>query len=187
MAVLSVMPKMRTRWTGSAVCRASSRMRSCRSRVLRVDTERLEHAPPDHGGADQAGIGCGLLADQQVRWLRLPGQALVPVAQPLAGQGSGDLIEVDHPTLKTSPQRDDAVLDHRAVAGVDRVQYVLAGHLAQRGMLKLRPSGEHGHQDPQRPRRSPGGLVAREGCAPLKLSRSRCAAPVSAGSGRSRA
>jgi NTP pyrophosphatase (non-canonical NTP hydrolase) len=36
------------------------------SQPHRVDAERLEHVP-DHGGADRAGIGCGLLADQQVR------------------------------------------------------------------------------------------------------------------------
>jgi hypothetical protein len=68
------------------------------SQPHRVDAERLEHVP-DHGGADRAGIGCGLLADQQVR-VAAAGPALVPVAQPLAGQGSGDLIEVPSPLIR---------------------------------------------------------------------------------------
>jgi hypothetical protein len=33
---------------------------------VRADAERLEHGA-DHGGADRAGAGGGLLADQQVR------------------------------------------------------------------------------------------------------------------------
>jgi hypothetical protein len=44
--VFSVMPKTRTRWTGSAVWRASSRMRSCRSRSAQVP-EILDHLRPE--------------------------------------------------------------------------------------------------------------------------------------------
>jgi hypothetical protein len=40
-------------------------MRSWRSRVGRTP-ERFEHGA-DHGRADRAGVGCGLLVDQQVR------------------------------------------------------------------------------------------------------------------------
>jgi len=49
-----------------------------------------------------AAIGCSLLADQQVRVAAVR-PALVAVAQPLAGQGGGDLIEVDDPALVPSP------------------------------------------------------------------------------------
>jgi hypothetical protein len=68
---------------------------------VRADGGRLEH-DPDHGRADRARVNGGLLADQQVR-VAAAGPALVPVPQPLAGQGGGDLIEVDDPVPVTPP------------------------------------------------------------------------------------
>ena len=76
-----------------------------------------------------AGSGCGSRAGGQ-------------------GDAAGGVAE-DDPFLAQCPeqaaQRDNAVLGHRPVPGVDRVEDVVPGHLAQRRVLAC-PSGEHGQQ-----------------------------------------
>jgi hypothetical protein len=67
----------------------------------RSDAERFEYGP-DRGGADRAVVGGGLLADEQVR-VAAARPAVMAVAQPPAGQGGGDLIEVDDPVPVTPP------------------------------------------------------------------------------------
>ncbi len=110
---------------------------------------------------DQVGLGDGVDGDQRNdEPRRRAAGAVEEPGDPVGGQrlrqpgggGQGDTaggVAEDDPFLAQRPeqaaQRDDAVRDHRAVPGVDRIQDVLAGHLAQRRVLAC-PSGEHGHQ-----------------------------------------
>jgi hypothetical protein len=67
----------------------------------RADAEWFEHGL-DYGRADRAGISSCLLVYRQVR-IAAAWPALMSVAQPPAGQGGGDLIEVDDPVPVTPP------------------------------------------------------------------------------------
>lgn len=119
------------------------------SQPVRADAERLEHGT-DHGRADRADIGGGLLADQQVR-IAAARPALMSVEQPPAGQGGGDLIEEDDPVPVTVP--DDQRARGQVEVGRLKPDQVGLGH------------GVDGDQGNDEPRRRAAGAVEEPGDA----------------------
>ena len=94
MAGLAVRPKTRMRWTGSAVCLASSRIRSCRTLDgVRPSPAKMASTTVRAIGGPAVSAAVWLVTS---RWgLRGEGPAAVPFAEPAGHERAGELVEVD--------------------------------------------------------------------------------------------